>query len=54
MASVSGPAAEIIRSDSGIIKERISTRLPRVASGKRLVPRFFVAGNPGTIGDDRW
>jgi len=46
MCSVPGPAAEIIRSDSGIIKERISTRhLPRITSGKILVTRFFVAGN---------
>lgn len=31
MGSVSGPVAEIIRSDSRIIKERISThRLPRI------------------------
>lgn len=36
MGSVSGPVAEIIRSDSRIIKERISTRrLPRIISGLR-------------------
>lgn len=34
MGSVSGPVAEIIRSDSRIIKERISTRrLPRIIPG---------------------
>lgn len=38
MGSVSGPVAEIIRSDSRIIKERISTRrLPRIISGVEML-----------------
>lgn len=52
MGSVSGPMAEIIRSDSGIIKERISTFHFGVkisaSRGPRMLPRcFFVARNRG-------
>lgn len=39
IGSVSGTVAEIIRSDSRIIKERISTRrLPRIISGVKILP----------------
>lgn len=58
MGSVSGPVAEIIRSDSRIIKEHISTRrLPRIISGLRSLPPedsgFLVPGIPETVGDER-
>lgn len=58
MGSVSGTVAEIIRSDSRIIKERISTRrLPRIISGVKILPEdpachcFRVWGIPWTVGN---
>jgi len=59
MGSVSRPMAEIIRSDSRIIKERISTRcLPRIISGIEILfvdpgCRFHTLGISQTIGDAR-
>lgn len=58
MGSVSGPVAEIIRSDSRIIKERISTRrLPRIISGVEMLSedpgcRFLTWGISETISDE--
>jgi len=57
MGSVSGPMAEIIRNDSRIIKERISThRLLRIISeveilSEDLCCRFLIREIPETIGD---
>lgn len=57
MGSVSGPVAEIIRSDSRIIKERISTRcLPRIISGVEIFSedpgcRFLARGISRSIGN---